>query len=190
MQRNSVPFRMTNETHSSEPDTLPDDQTGEPDDPKTSGHVERTVLHHMAGAAPAPTTLGAVLDEVAAVIERGGYGNAGPRGGGGAPLVQQSTVRRTFGQLAEKGLVGRVGDLPAENLRGGPVDLGDLVGEDPTDPAAYAATADDARVTDWYLTDAGRREVDRLDARYEAELDELAARYGRPRGETTERVEA
>lgn len=172
-------------------ETQPPDADEQPDDPKTSGHVERTVLHHLAGAASEPTTLGDVLDDVAAVIDRGGYGNAGPRGGGDQPLVQQSTVRRAFGQLADKGLVGRVEDLPETELRDGPVDLGVLVdGGDPADPADYAATADDARVTDWYLTREGQLEVDRLDARYAAALDDLAARYGRPRGETTERVDA
>lgn len=175
-------------------ETQPSDAGEQPDDPRTSGHVERTVLHTMAGDGDEglpPTTVGGVLEDVAAVVERGGYGNVGPRGGDGRPLVQQSTVRRTFGQLADKGLVGRVEDLSEAELRDGPVDLGELSeGGDPADPADYAETADDARITDWYLTEEGRREVDRLDERYAAELDDLAARYGRPRGETTERVEA
>ncbi|UPW01931.1 hypothetical protein M0R88_07490 [Halorussus gelatinilyticus] len=41
-----------------------------------------------------------------------------------------------------------------------------------------------------FLTDEGRHEVERLDARYAAEMDDLAARYGRPRGETTTRIDA
>lgn len=160
---------------------------------RTSGHVERTILHRMVGDgddAHAPVTVSDVLDDITAVIERGDYGNHGPRGGGetGA-LVQQSTVRRTFKQLREKGLVRRVGDLDESELRDSRVDLGEPDPDaDPADPAAYPRTSDDARVTDWILTDEGRREVERLDARYAAELDDLAARYGRPSGETTTRV--
>jgi hypothetical protein len=173
------------------------DETTDPpagDRLRTSGHVERTVLHRMAGDDDryAPVTVGDVLDDVTAVIERGDYGNHGPRGGGetGA-LVQRSTVRRTFKQLREKGLVRRVGDLDRSELRDPRFDLGEPDPDaDPADPAAYPRTSDDARVTDWVLTDAGRREVERLDARYAAELDDLAARYGRPEGETTTRIDA
>jgi|GEM_PF-6543200 len=161
----------------------------EMDEPRTSGHVKRTVLHCLA-RGDGPLTVSQAMEPIAAVIERGGYGNAGPRGGNGAPLLQKSTVRRAFSQLREDGFVRRVEDLPEVVLREGGFDLGELDGDDPADPTAYAKTSDDARVTDWVLTAAGRREVDRLDAAYERELDELAARYGRPRGETTERVDA
>lgn len=156
----------------------------------TSGHLERAVLHHMVSESGGarPTTVSAVLDDVAAVIERGDYGNIGPRNTAGA-AVRKSSLRRTFTQLREKGLVRRVGDLEPTALQSDRYDLGPAAG-DPTDPAAYARTSDDARVTDWLLTETGRREVARLDARYAAELDALAARYGRPRGETTARVDA
>ncbi|NEU58459.1 hypothetical protein [Halorussus sp. MSC15.2] len=159
----------------------------------TSGHVERTILHHMTGEdadRSAPTTVSGVLDDVAGVIERGDYANIGPKGAAGA-TVRKSTIRRTFSQLAEKGLVRRVEDLAASELRDSRFDLGPLDADGVADdPAAYARTSDDARVTDWVLTDEGRREVQRLDARYAAELDELAARYGRPHGETTDRIDA
>jgi hypothetical protein len=105
--------------------------------------------------------------------------------------VRKSSIRRTFTQLAEKGLVRRVEELSESQLREPRFDLGTLdPGGDPGDPSAYSRTSDDARVTDWILTDAGRREVDRLDERYAQELDELAARYGRPRGETIARIDA
>lgn len=157
----------------------------------TNGHIERTILHCMVGSDPdryQPTRVSAVLDPLAAVIERGGYGNVGMRND--SPTVRKSSVRRTFTQLAEKGLIQRVDDLGPADLRADRFDLGDLEGDDPDDPRAYTKVSDDARVTDWILTDEGRAEVDRLDARYAAELDELAARYGRGRGETTARVDA
>lgn len=160
---------------------------------QTSGHVERTILHHAVSddyERYAPTTVSAVLDDIASVIERGGYANIGPEGAAGA-TVRKSTIRRTFKQLHEKGLVRRVEELPESALRDQRFDLGTLDEEgDPDDPTDYARTSDDARVTDWILTDAGRREVERLDVRYAEELDELAARYGRPRGETTARIDA
>ncbi|WP_276301423.1 hypothetical protein [Halorussus lipolyticus] len=157
---------------------------------RTSGHIERTILHHMAGDGSegyAPTTVSGVLDDIAAVIERGDYANVGPKGSAGA-TVRKSTVRRTFTQLHEKGLVQRVEELSEDALGDPRFDLGACKG-DPDDPTAYERVSDDARVTDWILTDDGRREVERLDARYADELDELAARYGRKRGETTARVD-
>jgi DNA-binding MarR family transcriptional regulator len=179
---------MANDTKSSEAEEQPADEQLQ-----TSGHVERTILHHMVGDdydRYAPTTVSAVLDDVAAVIERGGYANIGPKNAAGA-TVRKSTVRRTFKQLHEKGLVQRIEELAESELRDQRCDLGTLDSDgDPDDPTAYSRTSDDARVTDWILTDAGRREVERLDARYAEELDELAARYGRPRGETTARVDA
>lgn len=160
---------------------------------RTSGHVERTILHHMAGADRdryEPTTVSGVLDDVAAVIDRGDYGNLGPNNTAGA-AVRKSTVRRAFTQLQEKGLVQRVAELDPDSLRADRFALGAVAEDgDPGDPAAYERTSDDARVTDWILTDEGRREVERLDVRYAEKLDRLAAQYGRPRGETTERVEA
>jgi hypothetical protein len=160
---------------------------------RTSGHVERTILNHMVGEdyeRYATTTVSAVLDDIAAVIERGDYANIGPKGATGA-TVRKSTVRRTFKQLHEKGLVQRVGELSPSELRDQRLELGELDGDgDPDDPTAYSRTSDDGRVTDWVITDAGQREVERLDARYAAALDELAARYGRPRGETNARVDA
>jgi len=136
-----------------------------------------------------PTRVSDVLEPLAAVIERGDYGNLGMRND--APTVRQSTVRRTFTQLEAKGLVVRVEELDASALASDRYDLGALSeGGDPTDPVDYGGTSDDARVTDWVLTDEGRREVERLDERYQAELDALAARFGRPRGTTTDRVDA
>lgn len=175
---------MANETENREPDEPPDDQL------QTSGHVERAILHHMVGddGQYAPTTVSQVLDDVAAVIERGGYGNIGPNETAGA-AVRKSTIRRTFKQLHEKGLVRRVEDLGPSELRAERFDLGTPEG-DPDQPAAYPRTSDDARVTDWILSDEGRQEVERLDARYAEELDELAARYGRPSGETAARIDA
>ena len=61
---------------------------------------------------------------------------------------------------------------------------------DPEELSGYSRLSDDARVTDWILTADGVREVERLDARFRAELDELAGRYGRPPGETTTRIDA
>ena len=178
---------MSNDTESTTDDGTSDDA------PQTSGHVEWTVLHRMAGsgdARPEPTTVGTVSDAVGAIIERGGYANVGPNTAA-AGTVRKSTIRRTLTGLHEKGFVRRVADLDLEELRDDRVDLGELPeGGDPADPAAYSGTSDDARVTDWLLTEAGEREVGRLDARYESELDDLAARYGRPRGETTDRVDA
>ncbi|KZN23868.1 hypothetical protein A4G99_13580 [Haladaptatus sp. R4] len=159
--------------------------------PLTSGHVERTILNHMVGddsERSTPTTVGGVLDDIAAVIRRGEYGNIGPRTAESG-TVRQSTIRRTFTQLREKGLVRRVEELSESELREDRFDLGTSNG-DRADPNAYSETSDDSRVTDWILTDNGRQEVERLDARYAAELDELAARYGRPRGETTDRIDA
>lgn len=181
---------MANETETPDGSETADEPP--PDDElRTSGYVERTILHHMAGDdrdRSVPTTVSDVVDVVAAVIERGGYGNVGPSGTAGA-AVRKSSVRRTFTQLRDKGLVERVSALDGAELRDARYALGTPDG-DPEDPASYPATTDDARVTDWVLADAGRREVARLDARYAAELDELAARYGRPRGETTTRVDA
>jgi hypothetical protein len=136
-----------------------------------------------------PTTVSDVLEDVASVIERGGYENLGPRNTAGA-TVRKSSIRRTFTQLAEKGLVQRVEELSESQLPESRFDLGtpDPDG-DPDDPTAYSRTTDDARVTDWILTDDGRREIERLDDRYSEELDELAARYGRPRGETIARID-
>ncbi|PSP27389.1 hypothetical protein BRC65_06085 [Halobacteriales archaeon QH_2_65_14] len=165
-----------------------DDQSAE--EPKTSGYIERTILHHLAGDAYEPyrpATVGDVLDDVAAVIERGDYANVGPPTAASG-TVRKSTIRRAFAQLREKGLVQRVGELDESQLRAWKFDLGPADG-DPDDPGSYERRSGDARVTDWILTDAGRAEVERLDARYAAELDELAARYGRPRGETTDRIE-
>ena len=162
----------------------------DPDPPRTSGHVKRTVLYCLASRDGGPMTVGDALEPIGGVVERGGYGNPGPRSND-ATVVQRSTVRRAFNQLRDDGLVARVVDLDADALAEGPVALGAVEdGGDPADPAAYAATTDDARVTDWVLTDDGRGEVDRLDRAYAAELDDLAARYGRPRGETTARVDA
>lgn len=158
---------------------------------RTSGYVERTILHHMMGDeydCYTPTTVSDVLDDVVSVIERGGYANIGPDAAAGA-TVRKSTIRRAFKQLHEKGLVQRVEELDEPDLRDRRFDLG-MPGDDPGNPATYSGTSDDARVTDWILTDVGRREVERLDARYADRLDELAARYGRPAGETTVRVEA
>jgi len=165
----------------------------EPPDPSalaTSGHVERTVLHCMVDADGryVPTRVSDVLEPLAAVIERGDYGNLGPRNE--HATVQRSSVRRTFGQLAEKGLIVRVADLDAGALASDRYAFGELdAGGDPHDPGAYAATSDDGRVTDWVLTEAGAAELGRLDAVYAAELDALAARFGRPPGATTARVE-
>ncbi|WP_135854827.1 hypothetical protein [Halorussus salinus] len=179
---------MSNETESAGTEESPADE-----EIRTSGHVERTILNHMVGddhESDAPTTVSGVLDDVAAVIERGDYANIGPQGAANV-TVRKATVRRTFTQLAEKGLVRRVSDLAPSELRDSRFDLGALEdGEAADDPTAYARTTDDARVTDWILTDEGRREVERLDARYEAEVDDLAARYGRPHGETTARIDA
>jgi hypothetical protein len=179
---------MVDSTETSESDEQPADEQLQ-----TSGHVERTILHHMVGDdydRYAPTTVSAVLDDVAAVIERGGYANIGPPDATSA-TVRKSTIRRTFKQLCEKGLVQRVEELAESELRDQRFDLGTLDSDgDPDDPSAYPRTSDDARVTDWILTDEGRREVERLDARYAKTLDELAARHGRPRGETTVRVDA
>jgi len=161
-------------------------------EPRTRGHIERTILHHMAGedGTVKPTTVGQVLPDIAAVIKRGGYANVGPNGAEKG-TVRKSTIRRTFTQLHEKGLVRRVGELAESELRSDEFDLGTLPADgDPTDPGAYSRTSDDARVTDWVLTGEGREEVGRLDARYAAEVDELAARYGRPRGETITRIDA
>jgi hypothetical protein len=179
---------MENETETGETEELPSDEAL-----KTSGHVERTILQCMTGdggTGRAPTIVSDVLDDVAAVIERGGYANVGPSSAA-AGTVRKSSVRRTFTQLADKGLVSRVSELDESTMRDSRYDLGTLDPDgSPDDPTAYARTSDDARVTDWVLTDEGRREVERLDARYAAELDELAARYGRPVGKTTARIDA
>jgi len=167
----------------------PSEDEDAPEPPTTSGHVERAILHHAAGSgAPyAPTTAGEVAETVAAVIERGDYGNEGPR----APtsVARKSTVRRACNRLAEAGFLRRVESLSPAELDDERFDLG-APGAEPTDPAGYERVTDDARVTDWLLTPEGAREVERLDAAYERALDEVAARHGRPRGETTERVEA
>lgn len=156
---------------------------------QTSGHVERAVLGAMVDSERRhpPTRVSDVLPAVRAVIERGDYGNVGPRSP--TTVVRKSSVRRTLGQLEEKGLVRRVESLSADELRADRHALGELEGDDPTDPASYARVSDDGRVTDWILTDEGHREIERLDARFAAELDDLAARYGRPPGETTARIE-
>lgn len=163
----------------------------DPDGPAlaTSGYVERTVLNQLVDADGrfVPTRVSDVLEPLTSVIGRGDYANVGPRNE--HATVQRSSVRRTFAQLEEKGLVVRVEDLPAEALAGDRYALGSVrAGGDPTDPSDYTDTSDDARVTDWVLTEEGRAELDRLDDRYEAELDALAARFGRARGETTDRV--
>lgn len=158
--------------------------------PRTSGYIQRTVLHHMAGSSYepyTPSTVGGVAEAVADVIERGDYANAGPRADAG--IARRSTIRRALNQLEERGLIRRVEDLTADELAGDRIDLGAREG-DAGDVTDYERVTDDARVTDWILTDAGRDEVARLDAAYEAELDALAAKYGRRRGETTRRIEA
>ena len=181
---------MKEDTDTLESDDSNDQPTTE--ELRTSGHVERTILHHMAGDGTegyAPTTVSGVLDDIARVIERGDYANVGPKGAAEG-TVRKSTIRRTFKQLREKGLVQRVEELAEDELREPRFELGDLESDaDPEDPTAYERVSDDARVTDWVLTDAGRREVERLDSRYAAELDDLAARYGRKKGETTARVD-
>lgn len=179
---NYVPYTMPDETHSdSRSDTTVDVQT--------SGHVERAVLGAMLDpdGRCRPTTVGEVLPAVRGVVERGDYGNVGPRSP--ATVVRRSSVRRTFGQLDQKGLVQRVEDVPVDELRADRNALGPLEGDDPTDPRSYARVSDDGRVTDWLLTTEGLQEIERLDTRYAAELDELAARYGRPPGETTTRID-
>lgn len=177
---------MTNETQSSQND----EQHTDIEQPVTSGHVERTILNQMVDedGRYRPTAVSDVLEAVAAVIARGDYGNLGPRSP--TSVVQKSTVRRAFSQLGEKGLIQRVEDLSESDLTDQRYALGECTGGDPSDPASYSNTADDARVTDWILTDEGTTELDRLDARYAAELDDLAARFGRPRGETTRRIDA
>ncbi|WP_135825803.1 hypothetical protein [Halorussus ruber] len=187
---------MGEDTEAREPDEQAHDDQSEESPPtdeelRTSGHIERTILHHMAGEGDryAPTTVSGVLDDIAAVIERGGYANVGPKGAASA-TVRKSTIRRTFTQLDEKGLVRRVEELSESQLGEPRFALGEREADgDPAGPTAYERVTDDARVTDWILTDEGRREVERLDARYAEELDELAARYGRKRGETTARVD-
>jgi hypothetical protein len=187
---------MAEETETREPDEQAQNGRVEESSPadeelRTSGHIERTILHHMTGEDDryAPTTVSAVLDDIAAVIERGDYANVGPKGAAGA-TVRKSTIRRTFTQLHGKGLVQRVEELPESQLGDPRFALGERESDgDPADPTAYERVTDDARVTDWLLTDEGRREVARLDARYAEELDELAARYGRKKGETTARVD-
>lgn len=156
----------------------------------TSGYIERTILHHLAGSDAStrtPSTVGSVVPAVAEVIRRGNYANLGPRGAEDG-TVRRSTIRRAFTQLDDKGLVQRVGELEGAQLDSEKYDLGECDG-DVADPNSYARTSDDARVTDWILTDEGQAEIERLDTRYEAELDDLAARYGRPRGETRTRIE-
>lgn len=159
---------------------------------QTSGHIERTILHQMVSddyQRYTPTTVSDVLHDITSVIERGGYANVGPNGAAGA-TVRKSSIRRTFKQLHEKGLVQRVEELTDAEVREPQYDLGTLDSDgESDDPTAYSRTSDDARVTDWILTDDGRREVERLDAQYAEKLDELAARYGRPSGETTARID-
>lgn len=161
-------------------------------EPVTSGHIERTILHRMAGndtGGYQPTTVSDVIESVAAVLDRGDYRNLGPRNDTGG-TVQKSSLRRSFNQLEEKGLIQRVTELDGQTLQTDQYDLGELCEDgDPADPADYTKTADDARVTDWILTEAGSAEVQRLDQRYAAELDELAARYGRPAGATLDRID-
>lgn len=168
-----------------------DTETASDEQVRTSGHVERTILHSLVeDGRYVPTTVSDVLDPIASVIDRGGYDNIGPNGAADV-TVRKSTVRRAFARLRDKGLVRRVSDLDPSDIRDDRVDLGQLPDDgDPDDPTAYSRTSDDARVTDWILTDEGRRELQRLDAQYAEELDELAARYGRPAGETTARVDA
>lgn len=156
----------------------------------TSGYIERTILHHLAGPDPEPrrpSTVGEVLPAIAAVIRRGDYANIAPNGATEG-TVRKSAIRRSFTQLEEKGLVRRVTDLSEAERRSSDVDLGTCDG-DSGDLSGYSRLSDDARVTDWILTADGVREVERLDARYTAELDELAGRYGRPPGETTTRID-
>jgi hypothetical protein len=170
-------------------ETVADDESAEI---VTSGHIERTILHRMAGSGTdghQPTTVSDAIDSVAAVLERGDYRNLGPRNDTGG-TVQKSSLRRSFNQLEEKGLIRRVTDLDEQALRSDRYDLGAVSeGGDPTNPADYAKTTDDARVTDWILTKAGSAEVQRLDEQYAAELDDLAARYGRPPGATLDRID-
>ena len=168
--------------------TNPDGETDTTVHVQTSGHVERAVLGAMLDpdGRCRPTTVSDVLPSVRGVVERGDYGNVGPRSP--ATVVRKSSVRRTLGQLGQKGLVRRLEEVPVDELRADRNALGPLEGDDPTDPGSYARVSDDGRVTDWLLTAEGRRELERLDARYAAELDELAARHGRPPGETTTRI--
>lgn len=157
---------------------------------ETSGYIERTILHHLAGAEPEPrrpSTVGDVLPDIAAVIKRGNYANIAPNGATDG-AVRKSAIRRSFTQLAEKGLVQRVTGLEESEIASANVDLGDC-NDESGDPAQYSRTSDDARVTDWILTADGIAEVERLDARYNVEIDELAGRYGRPSGETTTRID-
>lgn len=180
---------MTNETETS---NSGENRTG-PDaaDLATSGYIERTTLHHLAGQDPEPrrpSTVGEVLPAIAAVIKRGDYANIAPNGATEG-TVRKSAVRRSFTQLAEKGLVQRVSELGETTLQSGDVDLGNCTGE-PANPTEYSCVSDDARVTDWILTEDGLAEVRRLDACYTAELNELAGRYGRPSGETDIRIDA
>lgn len=176
----------TSESERSEQDTTEAEESL-----ATNGYIERTILHHLAGSNPesrTPSTVGAVLPDIAEVIKRGEYANIGPNGAVEG-TVRKSAIRRAFTQLDEKGLVQRVDDLDADTLQSDTFDFGTCTG-DPSDPASYSNTADDARVTNWVLTEEGLAELSRLDARYRSELDELAARYGRLRGETTTRIDA
>jgi hypothetical protein len=165
--------------------------TGEAD-LATSGHVERTILHVMVGEGMdrfTPTTVSGVLDAVASVVDRGNYGNPGMRTND-TTAVRKSTIRRAFAQLEDKGLVQRVDDLDADSLSADRYDLGSLAPDgDAADPDDYERTTDDARVTDWIPTGAGVEEVRHLDERLGEKLDDLVAQYGRPRGETTDRID-
>lgn len=183
---------MVEETQFADESTSDGPQSSEPDaELATSGYIERTILHHLAGQTPeprSPSTVGAVLPDIAEVIKRGGYANIGPNGAAEG-TVRKSAIRRAFTQLDEKGLVERVTELDAADLQSETFEFGPCDG-DPADPSNYAKTADDARVTNWVPTEEGLAELERLDARYQSELDELAGRYGRPLGDTTNRIDA
>lgn len=130
---------------------------------RTSGWAERTLLNCLA-----VTRDGRIRSDAAGMQDvKGRLQEVAKMPDGRAPDDESvyMTGNRAFHKLHEKGLVKNVTEVDG------------LSGDRYVVQAGY--TPDDARLTEWVLTEAGIDEVRNLNVRYEQELAKLMRRFGR-----------
>lgn len=126
-------------------------------DTKTSGYLERRILHRMRVAPdekPKSSNQGPELFAVSAGDIEGWHG------------ASRASARRAFQSLREKGLI-----MPVEERPRSPERMKIIYEQ--------ARPSDDGRVQDWTITQEGMREIGRLEAEYFDALEGLLKQYGR-----------
>lgn len=122
------------------------------DDAKTTGYLERRILHKMrvgGDEKPKASNRGPTFFSINAGDIEGWHG------------VSRASVRRAFQSLHEKDLIIPVEEAPDRH------NYEDLY------------PAEDGRVQSWTLTFEGNKEIGRLESEYFEELEDLLKRYGR-----------